>query len=127
MPAVILYDGDCAFCSRSVRFAFRRDTHARFRFAPLRGGTARRLAPHATGDTVVLIDEQGRVFERSTAALRIARGLRWPWSWLGALGLFVPRALRDRAYDALAKRRHAFLAGAACELPTPELRARMME
>ena len=34
-PAVILYDGVCGFCDRTVRFVLQRDPDARFRFAPL--------------------------------------------------------------------------------------------
>lgn len=129
-PALVLYDGDCGFCSRAVRFVFRRDPAGRFRFASLQGEVGRRaLAEHGLPvdalDTVVLVDG-GRVFLRSTAALRIARGLRGPWK-LAYGFIAVPRPWRDWAYDAFARRRHAFFRNEACALPTPELRARMLD
>ena len=45
-----------------------------------------------TPDSVVLIEGQ-RLHTHSTAALRIARYLRWPWSWLWVL-VIVPRESR---------------------------------
>lgn len=42
---------------------------------------------------------------KSTAVLRIARYLRFPWN-LGFALVLVPRALRDPAYDWMARNRH---------------------
>ena len=91
-PPRVLYDAGCRFCQRSAEFA--RDRGASVEFAP-----------GAPADTMVL-EEGGRRHERSDAALRLARRMRWPWSWLGALGLLVPRRLRDAVYDFVARRRH---------------------
>ncbi len=33
--AIVLFDGACSFCSRTVRFIQRRDRHSRFRFSAL--------------------------------------------------------------------------------------------
>lgn len=129
-PSVLLYDGDCGFCSRSVLFVFRRDPRGRIRFASLQSDVGKRLlAEHKLPDersTVVLLDERG-AHVRSTAILRAARLLRWPWSWAyGAI--VVPRALRDGVYRLVAKHRHRFGAAVeACANPTPELRARMLD
>jgi predicted DCC family thiol-disulfide oxidoreductase YuxK len=68
-----------------------------------------------------------RVFVRSAAALRVARYLGGAWTL--ALGAWlVPRALRDAAYDLLARHRHR-LPGAtdACFVPSPEDRARFLD
>lgn len=129
-PAILLYDGGCGFCTRSVLFVFRRDRAGRYHFGSLQSGLGQRLLrEHGVppdADTLVLIQE-GRAYLRSTAALRVARGLRWPWSWLGALGLLVPRRLRDAAYDAFARRRHRLFGREDhCANPSPELRARML-
>ena len=131
IPAIILYDGECGFCTKSVLFVFHRDPRERYHFAPLRSETGRRLlAAHGippSEDTVVLIDGSA-AFVRSTAALRIARGLRWPWSWLGAVGFGVPRTWRDAAYRAFAKRRHrAWGTTNHCAMPSEQLRRRLIE
>jgi predicted DCC family thiol-disulfide oxidoreductase YuxK len=127
--AVLLYDGECGFCSRGVLFCYRRDPRARLRFAPLRSEVAQRmLREHGVPldmTTVVLVDAKG-AHVRSDAVLRAARLLRWPWSWTYAFAI-VPRPLRDALYRGVARHRHRFgPAVEACANPTPELRARML-
>jgi predicted DCC family thiol-disulfide oxidoreductase YuxK len=81
----------------------------------------------AEGDpsSIVLI-EDGRALERSTAALHIARHLSGIWK-LGWVLLVVPRFLRDAAYDFIAKRRYRWFGKKdVCMVPTPELRARFL-
>ena len=127
---VILFDGTCAFCEGAVRFIARRDPAGYFRFgASQTAAAARLLAPFGltreTARSIILI-EDGRVFLRSTASLRIARQLGWPWR-LAAVGLAVPAPLRDAAYRVVAAVRHR-LAGTsnACEVPPEEIRGRMI-
>lgn len=130
-PAILLYDGDCGFCTKSVLFVFARDPRGRIRFASLQSEVGRAmLTEHDIPldmDTVVLV-EDGRAHVRSTAALRAARRLRWPWSWLGALGFVVPRALRDAAYRWFARGRHRRWGRTNhCANPSPALRSRMLD
>ena len=107
--ATVLFDGECGFCAQVVRFIQRRDRHARFHFTALQSATGQtllaqhHLPPHRL-DSVVLI-EDGVVFTRSTAALRICRRLSGAWPLL-AFFLALPRSWRDRVYDATARRRH---------------------
>ena len=73
-------------------------------------------------DSVVLIGEEGQFFEKSDAALEIARYLRG-WSWLYGFR-FVPRTIRDFFYDIVARNRYRiFGKSAACRVPTPAERA----
>ncbi len=75
--------------------------------------------------SIVLI-EDGQVYLRSSASLRIAKRLPWPWSMAGAF-LVIPAPLRDAVYRVVAAIRHR-LAGRsnACEVPPPEIRERMI-
>ena len=131
-PAIVLFDGVCNLCHGAVQFIIDRDPKGRFHFASLQSERGHALlrehgvAP-VTGDpdTIYLI-EDGRLFDRSTAALRIARRLAFPW-WLGAAGLVLPRALRDVAYRFVARNRYRWFGRTnECRVPTPELRARML-
>ena len=128
---VILFDGVCNLCTAAVRFVIERDPAARLSFASLQSDAARRLLEEAgrlesLPDSIVLLDEQG-VHTRSDAALRIAAGLRSPWSLAAGLTV-VPKALRDRAYDFVARNRYRwFGTRAACLVPTPELQARFLD
>jgi predicted DCC family thiol-disulfide oxidoreductase YuxK len=129
--AVVLFDGTCAFCERSVVFIARRDPQGYFRFgASQTPEAAALLARHGltreTARSIILL-EGGKAYLRSTATLRIAARLPAPWSWCRAL-LAVPRPLRDALYRIVAAVRHR-LAGRsnACEVPPPEIRERIID
>lgn len=129
--SIVLFDGVCNFCDRSVQFIFERDPAGRFKFAPLQSQSARRLLDRCglsadSLETLVLVRE-GRCLSKSSAALTIARGLTGPWPVLYGL-IIVPRPIRDFFYDAFAKRRYRWFGKKeACMVPSPELRARFLE
>lgn len=115
MPDLVLYDGGCGLCHRSVAFLARRDRDgSRFRFAPLGGATAAaRLGdPSASGfpaGTVVVLTSDGRTLLRSDAALHALRRLGGPWRAFAAVSRAVPRPLRDASYRLVARvRRRLF-------------------
>ena len=127
---IVLFDGTCAFCERSVIFIATRDPNAYFRFgASQTPEAAALLAPYGvsreTTRSIILIEE-GTVYTRSTASLRIAGRLTAPWSWLRVL-LVIPTPIRDAVYRIVAAIRHR-LAGPsnACNIPPPEIRARLI-
>jgi predicted DCC family thiol-disulfide oxidoreductase YuxK len=127
---VILFDGTCAFCEGSVRFIAARDPHGYFRFGASQSPAGQALLrqhdlSRESARSIVLIEE-GQVYLKSTASLRIARRLRWPWRAAGVL-LWVPLPVRDAVYGVVAAIRHR-LAGrsSACEIPPPEIRARLI-
>lgn len=128
MPSVLLFDGVCNLCSGIVRFVVNRDPAARVQFAALQSDAARRLLgtlPQPPPDSLVLV-ENGKYYTRSAAALRIARGLRFPWPLLYVL-VAVPRPVRDWVYDAVARNRYRWFGRRdVCMIPTPELRARFL-
>ena len=130
MP-VVLFDGVCNLCNGSVRFVIERDPRKHFQFAPLQSETATTLIgglanPLAMPDSIVLVDD-GRLYVRSTAALRIARRLRFPWPLLWVF-MAVPRPLRDWVYDVIARHRYGWFGKRdTCMVPTKEIRDRFLE
>jgi len=128
--ATVLFDGVCNLCNGAVLFVIDRDPRGVFRFAALQSDEARRLlAAHgrrAPDLSSILLLEAGRVYERSTAALRIARRLTGLWPLLYAF-VAVPRPLRDAVYDWVARNRYRWFGRQeACRVPTPELRERFL-
>ena len=132
--SVVLFDGDCGFCSATVRWTVERDPLARLRFAPIRSAAARRAVALADPDTdfdalpdaIVLVD-RGGVHTASSAVLRMARHLRFPYPAL-TLALIVPRPLRDAAYRFFARNRHRWFGrGDECPLPPPGFASRFMD
>ncbi|MGH8502177.1 MAG: thiol-disulfide oxidoreductase DCC family protein [Gammaproteobacteria bacterium] len=105
---LILFDGECTLCNRSVRFVLEHERRPRFKFASLQSRVGqvlleRHRLPRDSFESFVLI-ENNRAHLKSSAALRVARQLRAPWPLL-SLFLFVPRSLRDGVYDFIGARR----------------------
>jgi predicted DCC family thiol-disulfide oxidoreductase YuxK len=131
-PTILLFDGVCNLCNAWVNFLIDRDSVGALRFASLQSGAAQELLaslgrppPASEPDTVLLV-EQGRVFERSTAVLRTARHLRGAWPLLAAL-LVVPRPVRDGLYRWISRHRYRWFGRSeVCRVPTPELEARFL-
>jgi predicted DCC family thiol-disulfide oxidoreductase YuxK len=127
---ILLYDGDCGFCARSVRWILAHERDPLIRFAPLQGTTAARLRrrhariPEAIASVVYVAD--GRVHLRSQAMLHAARHLRAPWRWAHALR-WIPGAVLDLGYRLLAAMRYRIWGHAdACQLVSPEQRSRFL-
>ena len=127
---IVLFDGVCNLCNGLVRFLIQRDKPGRLRLASLQSNAGQALLHWANQplddfDTMVLI-EQGRPYFKSTAVLKIARHLPWPWPLL-SLALFVPRILRDFCYDIIATNRYRIFGRTeTCMLPTADIRAPLL-
>ncbi|WP_163853867.1 thiol-disulfide oxidoreductase DCC family protein [Paenibacillus elgii] len=128
---LVFYDGVCGFCQRVVQFIIPRDRSAAFRFVAIQSETGSRLLRRygldpAELNTFVLL-EQGRVYTRSTAGLRVLRRLDGAWPLLYAF-IVVPRPLRDVVYRWIAANRYRFFGKSdSCMLPPPEVRERFLD
>jgi len=128
--ALMLYDGSCGLCAKSVRWILAHERDHEIQFAPLQGTTAqlaRERYPRipASIDTVVYI-AGGRAHLRSKAFLHAARHLRAPWRWGHALR-WIPGFVLDLVYRVIAAVRYRIWGHAdACGLVTPEQRARFL-
>lgn len=122
---VIFFDGVCNFCNASINFIIDHDYTGRYRFAPLQSDLGQKTLQQYGYSTVefdtILLVRDGKLYEKSTAALEIARYLRG-WSWLYAFSIF-PRFIRDSVYGLVARNRYRiFGKSETCRIPTPEER-----
>lgn len=150
--ALLLYDGVCGLCDRTVQFLLRIDRHGRLRFAPLQGPTAAAILtrhglavpvadPAGSGrgpDSVIFVanvsgvstatGEPGELLSlRSTAVLDALVAVGGVWRVGAALVRLVPRPLRDLLYDWVARNRYRWFGRFdTCRLPTPAERARFL-
>ena len=128
--AILLFDGVCNLCNASVRWVIRHDAAGRFRFAALQSDAGRALLarhglPLDAMDTVVLVEGE-RHWLKSDVGLEVLRRIGGAWALLAALR-FLPRGLRNLAYDRIARSRYRWFGRRdECLLPTPELRARFL-
>ena len=127
---LILFDGYCNFCSRSVNFILDRDTAGYFQFTSLQSEAGQSFLKshglkHDDFDSFVVYDD-GKVYTHSSAALQIAYRLRGAWKVLYALKI-VPRPIRDFFYRLFAKNRYRlFGKREQCRVPTAEERSRFI-
>ncbi|MEI9957009.1 MAG: thiol-disulfide oxidoreductase DCC family protein [Ferruginibacter sp.] len=127
---VILFDGVCNFCNSAVNFVIKRDKKAQIQFAPLQSEKGRLFLrqynlPTNSMDTFVFIEE-GKVYTRSTAALRVSRYLSGLWPACYGL-IIVPKFIRDGVYNWVAKNRYKwFGVREQCMMPSPEVRKRFI-
>ena len=134
---IVLYDGVCGLCNRSVQFLLKHDKEARFRFASLQSDFAKKvLGRHGLDpkdlDTVHVVenyDQPGeRVLQRSDAILRAGRELGGFWSATSSVARIVPRPLRDLVYRFVATNRYSvFGKYDTCMLPDPNQRSRFLD
>ena len=128
--SIILFDGVCNLCNRSVQFIIKRDRKKQFRFASLQGHAGQQILeqyglPVDDLHSFVLL-EGNKVYTRSTAALRLLRRLGGGWQLLYPL-IIVPPFIRNGLYNWVARNRYKWYGKRAeCMVPTPELRERFL-
>ncbi|HEY5923275.1 MAG TPA: DCC1-like thiol-disulfide oxidoreductase family protein [Kofleriaceae bacterium] len=126
---VVLYDGECGLCHRSVKFLLKRDRNQLW-YAPLQGETAAALrARHpeipTTLESVVLVDND-RVHLRSKAFLYGAKYLTAPWRWTYYLR-WLPAFLLDLGYRFIARIRYRVWGKFdSCQRPTADQQAHLL-
>lgn len=127
---LVLFDGVCNFCDRSVQFIIRHDRRGFFRFAALQSEVgqavlARHQLPQQEFDTFILL-YKGKIYKRSGAALRVVRHLDGLWPALYAF-IIVPPFIRDFFYQLISRNRYRWFGKKdQCMIPTPDIRSRFV-
>lgn len=126
----MLFDGVCNLCNSSVQFILNHDKEEAFRFASLQSEEAQEVLgqfedkPNDLSSVVLL--ENGTLYTRSTAALRVTRRLSGAWPLLYAF-IIVPRPIRDTVYDWIARNRYRWFGKKdQCMIPSPDLKSRFL-
>lgn len=126
--AIVVYDGDCVFCSRSMAWIVAHDAKRRIRLTSCTSETGSRLMrlygidPDDPSTFLVVVDGVPHV--RTDAMLAIVPLLDASAQPLRAMRV-VPRRLRDAIYGWTARNRRLLIKG-ACPVPDAGMRERMM-
>ncbi len=125
---VILFDGVCNFCNTTINYILDHDG-GRHQFASLQSAYGQSILDQLNRPSLdfdsVLLWEDGHIYEKSEAALRIARHVKgWKWLWIFR---FLPLSIRDRVYSLIARNRYRWFGKReSCRLPSPEERLRFV-
>lgn len=129
--SVIFFDGVCNLCNSTVQFVIKHDRRQYFKFAALQSEFAQEqlsgfVLKAKRGDSFVLV-EDGKVYEQSTAALRVAKKLSGFWRLL-YIFIVVPPFVRDAVYNFVARNRYKWFGKQeSCWVPTPDLKSRFLD
>lgn len=129
--SIILFDGVCNLCNASVNFVIKHDKKAQFLFASFQSDAAKELLLHfnlknLNTDTVLLV-ENNKLYDKSTAALKIAKHLDGGFKAFYAF-MIVPKIFRDWVYSVVANHRYKWFGKReSCMVPSHELKNRFLE
>ncbi len=127
---IILFDGVCTLCNHSVDFIIQRDHKNVFKFASLQSDFAQELLKGYPVDAQaldsVLLIKGNKLYQKSSAALHIAKQLKGGWKMMYGF-MVIPKVLRDAVYQLIARNRYRWFGKKeTCRLPTPEERAKFL-
>ncbi|MCK9480580.1 MAG: thiol-disulfide oxidoreductase DCC family protein [Bacteroidia bacterium] len=130
---IVFFDGECNLCNSSVQFIIKRDLKNRFLFSALQSETTAnifrehgfplQLDPQPES---IIVLSQNRFYDKSTAALVIAKHIGWLWLPL-QIGWIFPKPLRDILYMFISRNRYKWFGKKeSCMIPTPELKEKFI-
>ena len=130
MP-IILFDGVCNFCNRTINIILKYDKDAYFQFAPSQSNDAMGIMQQFSLEqqaitSVILIDNE-KVYTKTDAVIQIANRLSG-WPSLFRLLKFIPKSIRNFGYDLIAKNRYTlFGKRASCRIPDASIQDRFLQ
>ncbi|ADR23221.1 hypothetical protein MATR_29300 [Marivirga tractuosa] len=126
---IIFFDGLCNLCNGAINFIIDRDKKSYFKFAPLQSSIADSHIPKSISqntDSIILL-ESGKLYSKSSAALRIARNLDGAWKVFYVF-IVIPKFIRDFIYELIAKNRYKWFGKRdKCRMPTEDIKNRFLE
>jgi len=128
---IVLFDGVCNLCSKSVQFILKRDKKNQFLFGSLQGAYGQEMLkkyqlPANEFNSFMLI-EGDKLYTKSSGALRMLKHLGGWWRLLYVF-IIVPKFIRDGIYNWISKNRYKWYGKMnECWLPKPEWKARFLE
>ena len=128
--SILLFDGVCNLCNGAVQFVIKRDRKKKFLYSSMQSGSGQALLLKyglklSDFDSFILLENE-QYFTKSTAALKVAKGLGGVWGIL-YLFMIIPKFSRNAIYDFIASNRYKWFGKREeCMLPSPELKDRFL-
>jgi len=129
MNNIVLFDGVCNLCNRSVDFIIRHEKSHKLQFASLQSDVGKSIVNKSGLDEIpdsVMLYVDGKLLVRSDAALAISTYLKRPYVY-GIIFKYVPNILRDSVYNLIAKNRYRWFGKKeTCRVPSADERERFL-
>lgn len=125
---IVLFDGECNLCDKSVRFILNHEKDPALLFTHLNSEKGKEIKKEFGIDDSydsLLLYEKDRLYGKSDAVLRIALYLKAPYSFLPFF-FWVPLFIRDNLYDYIARKRYAWYGKNDCIVPDKRLKDRFI-
>ena len=131
MEKIILFDGVCNLCNETVKFVIQRDRQEIFKFAPLQSAFGQQVLKENGLDlndfNSFIYLRDGKLIQKSTAALEMAKDLKHMWQLLYVF-ILVPRPIRDFVYSFIAQNRNRiFGMHESCMIPDKPIQHRFIQ
>lgn len=128
-PSIVFFDGHCNLCNGFIDWLVRRDKNRCFKVASLQGVTASKqlkINRQSNLESVILW-QNGQVYERSEAVLRIFAELNPPWCYF-QIFMHLPKSVRDPVYNWVARHRYKIFGRKnSCRVPTAQEREHFLD
>ncbi|MFN3917051.1 MAG: thiol-disulfide oxidoreductase DCC family protein [Flavobacteriales bacterium] len=128
MNPILLFDGNCSFCNKSVQFILEKEKRKTFLFASLQSEIGKKLlTEHKVPDYIdsIVLIKNGKAYWNSSAALRITKHLKGGYPLLQGL-LIIPFFIRDFFYKLIAKNRQKLIKDQFCIIPSDDDKKRII-
>jgi predicted DCC family thiol-disulfide oxidoreductase YuxK len=114
---VVIFDGDCAFCNRSVLFILKNNKKRNLMVCSNQSAAGQRLITELTikakpEDTIIFVDG-ANVYSHSRGVLEISKHLKSLYPLL-YISIIIPPFIRDGIYNFIAKRRKRLIKSNTC-------------
>ena len=140
--SIVAFDGICNLCNHTVNWIINHDPNQHFKFIALQDierlkaeksdlPEMNTVLSEALNDlepdlSSVFLIENGQLYKKSTAVLRICRHLSGLYPLLYVY-IIIPSVLRDLIYDLIAHNRYKWFGKREhCRLPSPDLKQRFL-
>ena len=128
---LILFDGICNFCNKSILMIIKHDTKDRFVFASLQSDIGKEITNYlgidiSTIDSIILYKPSIAYYIKSTAAIKIMNQFGGFWKASYIFWIF-PEVIRNKVYDFIAKNRYKWFGKKDnCMIPSKKIREKFL-
>lgn len=129
---IILFDGECNLCDRSVQILLKNDPRDIFRFASLQSSFGKKIQGEygidsSRIDSVVLIDNYIHYKSKTTAIFSMTKSMGKIWPLFNIFS-FIPRFIRDTIYTYITKNRYEWFGKRnTCMIMTDDIRYKFLD